>query len=91
MVTVKFEAMLGVLQLAHRYDLKLAKVAMEKKVSDLMDMLPQTHDLFDLPTVKTLLQFVLPLELSNYAGVRMKEGESMHLWPAFEKVLSPHI
>ena len=66
----KFEAMLGVLQLAHRYDLKLAKVAMEKKVSDLMDMLPQTHDLFDLPTVKTLLQLALPLELNeNDAGL----------------------
>ena len=56
-----------------------------------MDMLPQTHDLFDLPTVKTLLQFVLPLELSNDAGVRMKEGESLHLWPAFEKTISAHI
>ena len=87
----KFEAMLGVLEFAHRYDLESSKAAMEKKVSDLMDMLPQTHDLFDLPTVKTLLQFVLPLELSNDAGVRMKEGESLHIWPAFEKILSPHI
>ena len=87
----KFEAILGVLQLSHIYDLKSTKDAMEKKVSILMDMLPQTHDLFDLPTVKTLLQFVLPLELSNDAGVRMKEGESLHIWPAFEKILSPHI
>ena len=54
----KFEATLGVLQLAHMYDLKSSKAAMEKTVSDLMDMLPQTHDLFDLPTVKTLLQLV---------------------------------
>ena len=73
------------------YDLKSSKAAMEKKLSDLMDILPQTHDLFDLATVKTLLQFVLPLKLNDDAGLRMKEGESLHLWPAFEKILSPHI
>ena len=88
----KFEAILGVLQLAHMYNLKSTKDAMERKISYLMDMLPQTHDLLDLPTVKTLLQLVLPLELSNEgAGLTMKDGESLHLWPAFEKILSPHI
>ena len=87
-----FEAILGVLQLAHMYNLKSTKDAMERKISYLMDMLPQTHDLLDLPTVKTLLQLVLPLELSNEgAGLTMKDGESLHLWPAFEKILSPHI
>ena len=86
----KFEAILGVLTLSSMYSLPSTKAEMERRIAVLLDMLLQTHDLFDIASVKSLLQG-LPFELVNETGLTISEGESDHLLPACEEILLPYV
>eukprot|EP00578_Thalassiosira_sp_NH16_P021379 CAMPEP_0181098680 /NCGR_PEP_ID=MMETSP1071-20121207/12256_1 /TAXON_ID=35127 /ORGANISM="Thalassiosira sp., Strain NH16" /LENGTH=223 /DNA_ID=CAMNT_0023181293 /DNA_START=794 /DNA_END=1465 /DNA_ORIENTATION=- len=86
-----FGTILNVLELARRYDLIASNDAMGKKIAAIWNMSVHTHDLFDFDVVKSLLPLVLPLEIDDGNGLRMKLGGNKHIWPLVEKILSPHI
>mmetsp|Transcript_19410 Transcript_19410/g.46576 ORF Transcript_19410/g.46576 Transcript_19410/m.46576 type:complete len:320 (-) Transcript_19410:250-1209(-) len=86
-----FGTILNVLQLAHKYDLVSSKDVMGKKIAAIWKLPVNTHDLFDFPVAKSLLRLVLPLEIDDGNGLRMKLGGNKHIWPLVEKILSPHI
>ena len=60
----KFDAIIGVLNMSKLYDLTLTRMQMERRMVELLNMLPQTQALFDLASVKVLLRG-LPFELDN--------------------------
>ena len=57
----KFDALLGVLSLANMYSLPSTKAEMGKRVAELLNMLVQTYDLFDLAAVTSISQGLPPL------------------------------
>lgn len=87
----KFGAILGVLSLANMYSLPSTKAEMGRRVAQLLNMLVQAHDLFDLAAVTSISQSLPPLSRDDEAGLAISEGESEHLWPACEEILLPYV
>jgi len=87
----KFDALLGVLSLSNMYSLPLTKAEIGKRVAELLNMLVQTKDLFDLAAISSIAQSLPPLSIDDEKGLTISAGESEHLWPACEEILSPYV
>ena len=87
------DAMLSVLHLADMYDLRAAKEIMDKTFAfDMLNMTPhEMEDMYDLATVKSLLQSIMPLTLEDNKLVKEGEESCAKLLSALQEILSPHI
>lgn len=86
-----FKEMIDLLQFSYKYDLQKTQQSAELALSHLIDILEHTSDLFDMPTIKAMVQLCLPIEKNRHGDFIPISSKAHRLWHnCFAGALEPH-